>query len=614
MAPIRITGVVSCSSEDKVSCAKNLLVADSFKKWATDKPGVSNTSVILQLESEQHITGVDIGNNGSAFVEVLVANSANEDGPSEYHNLIITSAFMSPSESRSQTNRVKLRMYGKDDLCKPTLEKKWDRVKVVCTQPYNKTVPFGLSVLTIHGPTAPHDNTSLKVIDTEKPVSTDKTETTPRRTNTTQSQLKINAPVVSNESKAASQLLSKLQKDQSSSSTDAMKRLKESADKSWPLPSKSVVDITDKNDDQQSPVRSFKKPTSPKVTSISETTPRSKDKKDFSSLLEDVVFVMSGFQNPLRSDIREIGLSMGGQYRPDWTSDSTHLICSVPNTPKYNQVKGKGIIISKEWLFDCKKQKIRVPEKKYRLDLSQRDTSPDSSGDSEIEEVEDEQSNIVNSKRKHNAKVSYVEVESSGDESTSDLPSKRRKNNDKENDDFIPSQTISSDDEEGSEGIRAVSSLNQLELNSNDNDVAPLPDISDSESEAEEVSPMDAETDEETENDVIERLGLPPLPDFFSGHRFFLHSDSFDDIAEIKQLNRFLVAYGGKVFDNMCENVKFIITKADCWMPDFHQALSVNPAIKFLHCSWVEECSNDLSALDKDSYYIVNRNSARSAS
>ena len=102
MAPIKITGVVSCSTEDKTSAAKNLLISDSFKKWSTEKPGLPNASVILKLESEQVITGIDIGNNGSAFVEVLVANSADD---TEFVNLLVMSAFMTPSESRNQTNK-----------------------------------------------------------------------------------------------------------------------------------------------------------------------------------------------------------------------------------------------------------------------------------------------------------------------------------------------------------------------------------------------------------------------------------------------------------------------------------------------------------------------------
>ena len=599
MAPLRITGVVSCSSEDKVCCAKNLLVADSFKKWATEKPGITNASVILQLESEQSIIGVDIGNNGASFIEVLVANSADDGGPTDYHNLVITSAFMSPSESRSQANRYKLRMFSKEELCKPALEKKWDRIKIVCTQPYNKNIPFGVSVVTLHGPSAPQpkcNDTPLKIFIPEKPSITSH-EITPEINS---AQKKNNNSDVSSESKAASQLLSKLHQDQCATSSDAMKRLKESSQKGWSQPSRSIIDITDENEDNKTPGSYSKKLLSPQGSS--DKTPRSIQKKDFSRLLNDVVFVLSGFQNPLRSDIREIGLSMGGQYRPDWTSDATHLICSVANTPKFNQVKGKGIIVAKEWVFDCKKEKRKIAENKYRLDQSQTLKPSKSSSESEIEEVDEKSSGdseIEEVDQKHSKrKLGKAET---------DIPSKRKKNNSENDSDLVPSQTISSADDDES-----VKSMEQLELGAIkdelDSPTKPsLPDISDSESEADEAS-FDNETDDETETDIIKRLGLPSLPDIFSGHRFFLHSESFETSEEIKQVNRYLVAYGGKVYEHMCSQVKFIVTKSDCWMPSFHQALSNNSQIKFLHSSWVEESSSKLLALDKSSYYIVNSN------
>jgi len=35
-----------------------------------------------------------------------------------------------------------------------------------------------------------------------------------------------------------------------------------------------------------------------------------------------------------------IALKMGAKYNPKWTNSSTHLICTVKGTPKYNEVKG----------------------------------------------------------------------------------------------------------------------------------------------------------------------------------------------------------------------------------------------------------------------------------
>lgn len=54
-----------------------------------------------------------------------------------------------------------------------------------------------------------------------------------------------------------------------------------------------------------------------------------KPKKRFnerSHTLKGVVFALSGYVNPLRSEIRDKGLKMGAKYRPDWTDECTHLM------------------------------------------------------------------------------------------------------------------------------------------------------------------------------------------------------------------------------------------------------------------------------------------------
>ena len=67
----------------------------------------------------------------------------------------------------------------------------------------------------------------------------------------------------------------------------------------------------------------------------------------FDQLFSGVVFTISGFQNPLRGEIRSKALKMGAEYKGDWGAGCTHLVCAFPNTPKFNQVKGKGKIVKK---------------------------------------------------------------------------------------------------------------------------------------------------------------------------------------------------------------------------------------------------------------------------
>lgn len=57
---------------------------------------------------------------------------------------------MTPIESRNETNLQRVRMFKLQELNKATLTEKWDRVRVICTQPFNKQLKYGLSFITIH--------------------------------------------------------------------------------------------------------------------------------------------------------------------------------------------------------------------------------------------------------------------------------------------------------------------------------------------------------------------------------------------------------------------------------------------------------------------------------
>ena len=67
----------------------------------------------MQLEKSTQIHSVDIGNDGSAFVEVLVGRST---APDSYEVLLGMSTFMTPQESKQWNNANRVRIFGEDFL------------------------------------------------------------------------------------------------------------------------------------------------------------------------------------------------------------------------------------------------------------------------------------------------------------------------------------------------------------------------------------------------------------------------------------------------------------------------------------------------------------------
>ena len=53
--------------------------ANQGKKWTCATPGEAQASVVIQLEKATTFSGIDIGNDGSAFVEILVSRSTGEE-------------------------------------------------------------------------------------------------------------------------------------------------------------------------------------------------------------------------------------------------------------------------------------------------------------------------------------------------------------------------------------------------------------------------------------------------------------------------------------------------------------------------------------------------------
>jgi DNA-repair protein XRCC1 len=101
MPVIKIQHISTFSSEDVNHPARNLLSSDSYRKWKCSSAGEKQAVVVLQLETPIQIHSLDIGNEGSAFVELLVGRSSSAD---DYKVLLVASTFMSPPDSKAWNN------------------------------------------------------------------------------------------------------------------------------------------------------------------------------------------------------------------------------------------------------------------------------------------------------------------------------------------------------------------------------------------------------------------------------------------------------------------------------------------------------------------------------
>lgn len=176
MPLIHFRNVLSCSSEDRVCvspcnhsllqsllfsiqihCAENLLKPEQYKKWLSAKGGEERITCILELEKSSLISSVDIGNDGSAFTELFVSRSSSSKAD-DWTVLLPATLLMTPSESRSNTNRNQVKLMKSSDLNKTCLNEKWDRLKIVCEQKFNRLNPFGLCFIKLSSPSASNED------------------------------------------------------------------------------------------------------------------------------------------------------------------------------------------------------------------------------------------------------------------------------------------------------------------------------------------------------------------------------------------------------------------------------------------------------------------------
>ncbi|XP_048379867.1 DNA repair protein XRCC1 isoform X2 [Stegostoma tigrinum] len=676
MPEIKLQYVVSCSSEDTTHKADNLLKPDTYRKWKCSDLGEKQASVILQFEKAEYIHGIDIGNEGSAFVEVLVGNSTSAC-EQDFEVILVSSFFMSPTESRNGTPLNRVRMFGTDKLAKATLAKKWDRVKVVCTQPYNKNLAYGLSFIRFYstpqdtekpaGSSSPKITKLGQFVVKEEEGSSDSLKPGSlffSRTSGPQlSQPAATSALTASDKPAASYAAAALQASGVTSLSSSITAKEKPAmtgpsapsakqptpvKRKFEFPKERMGSLPVKKENPGEGSESASKKTSPPLSTTKRIkaepnvsppplntgplTPsqpgasrktlslQKKAKKhrkgagepvEFHRILEGTIFVLSGFQNPFRSELRDKALEMGAKYRSDWSPDSTHLICAFANTPKYAQVKSQGgCVVRKDWILDCYKKKQRLSHKRYLLD------GPESSSE-EQEEDEDLTSSL-------SAQPEAVADRKVTPEGSHMLPAKAQRVTPRQEpprtgktdpgasssrshprpvtpdedyggstDEDLPVTGKSFDDDSGcdtEDELKRVQEYHQKQLRATKEEVDPYAGSTDENTDVEESVSGDVD------------LSIPELPDLFLGKHFLLYGE-FPD-GEHRMLSRYITAFNGALEEYMNDSVNYVIT-AEEWDDRFDEALTENSNLAFVKPRWVYVCNEKQKMVPHQPYVVV---------
>lgn len=167
---MKLTDVAYFSSEHPKNSVKNLLAGTG--KWTT--PANAKLDILeaeFCLPSQSKITGIDVGNYWSASLEVLVGLS--EWPQSRREVLLSEHIFMNRIDCSVGDNKQTMMFFREEKFHKEVMSKKWDRVKVVCKQPFkfNNEV-FGLGMFVIHGCIGESDGVAdtIKVVEVNKSV------------------------------------------------------------------------------------------------------------------------------------------------------------------------------------------------------------------------------------------------------------------------------------------------------------------------------------------------------------------------------------------------------------------------------------------------------------
>jgi len=562
--------VVSCSSEDRSYRAENLLKPENYKKWISGKDANGQIECIIEFEKPTLISSIDVGNDGSAFIELFVSRS-NTDDPKQWTVFLPSTLLMTPSESRSNLNRNQVKLLKSTDFIPTCLKEKWTRVKIICEQKFNQMHQFGLCFIKFYSPQNSDDETTTSDQSTntknvqQRRIDDDDDETGKAQSKIgsffakKQAEKSIHASVESTPSdqiRALSNVAEQLLSNKSMDDLEIQQLLKKNLKNSSHEASKRRLS------EEPKPMET---PTNSKRTKVT----------DKSRLMKNVVFVLSGFKNPLRSELRQKATTMGATYSDDWDEKCTHLICAFPDTPKFTQVQktGYGSIVNSNWILDCYQQNQLLSEKNY--ELTSKKTATPQRRSIKTMQISDEDEEQENKKRQKTKK---------------------------------PVTTFDDDDDDDDEMEQSTTSRSTRSSTRKSQTKKPIATFDDDDDEVEDdegvdTNIYDAETDDDDDQESENKKKPSKLSDFFQDKHFYIYPNEFDKNT-FHDIRRIIYAYNGTLEKQVNADVNYIITNQS-WTNDFDDAIKINPTVKFLTLEWLQDCHDENKLVPIKPYLIT---------
>jgi len=146
---LRLGDVAYFSSEHPKNSVKCLVSGTG--KWTTPvNSKLESLEAEFCLPAPTSISGIDVGNFWSSSVQILVGLA---DWPQSRREILLKEhTFMTRFDCAGGINKQTMEFFRAEHFQAEVVERKWDRVKLVCRQPfkYNNDV-FGLAMLVLHG-------------------------------------------------------------------------------------------------------------------------------------------------------------------------------------------------------------------------------------------------------------------------------------------------------------------------------------------------------------------------------------------------------------------------------------------------------------------------------